>query len=96
MRHSRDEIITVLPQSGLEKAEQLVHDFARALEKKSFPTVQALMRNEMEDGDQFEIFVNAGITEGTTSDDIDQLIEKAGFNKKRIAKYRCGKECNSK
>jgi phospholipid/cholesterol/gamma-HCH transport system ATP-binding protein len=93
VRHSRDEIITVLPHSGLEKAEQLVQDFAGSLEKKSLPAVQKLMRKEMEDHG-FEIFVNAGIIEGSSSDDIDQIMEKAEINKKRIAKYRCGKECD--
>jgi len=95
-RHSRDEILTILPHLGLEKAVELVDDFAQRLEKKSLPEVQKLIRDKIEAGECFEIFVNAGITEGSSSDEIEQIIKRADMNKKRIAKYLYGKECDSK
>ncbi|OGW26872.1 MAG: hypothetical protein A2X59_08915 [Nitrospirae bacterium GWC2_42_7] len=96
VRHKRDEILTILPHMGLEKADQLVHDFAKEIEKKSLTRVRELLNKEIKDGEFFEIFLNAGMTEGVTDDDIEQLMEKAEMNKKIIAKYRCGKECDSK
>ena len=95
-RHSRDEILTILPHLGLEKAEQLVNDFAQRLEKKILPEIKDLIRDKIKAGDCFEIFVNAGITEGSSSDDIEQIMKRADMNKKRIAKYLCGKERDSK
>jgi len=95
-RHSREEILTILPHLGLEKAGELVNDFAQRLEKKSLPEIQELIRDKIEAGECFEIFVNAGITEGSSSDEIEQIIKRADMNKKRIAKYLCGKECDSK
>ena len=73
-----------------------MNDFAQRLEKKSLPEIQELIRDKIGAGECFEIFVNAGITEGSSSDDIEQIMEKAETNQKRIAKYLCGKEGDSK
>lgn len=94
-RHSREEILTILPHLGLEKAGELVDDFAQRLEKKFLPEIKDLIRDKIKAGECFEIFVNAGITEGSSSDDIEQIIKRADMNKKRIAKYICGKERDS-
>jgi phospholipid/cholesterol/gamma-HCH transport system ATP-binding protein len=95
-RHSREEILTILPHLELEEAGELVNDFAQRLEKKSLPEIQELIRDKIEAKGCFEIFVNAGITEGSTSDEIEQIIKMADMNKKRIAKYFCGEERDSK
>jgi len=95
-RHSREEILTILPHLGIEKATELVNDFAQRLEKESLPEIQELIRDKIEAGECFEIFVNAGITEGSSSDEIEQIMKSADMNKKRIAKYLCGKERDSK
>jgi phospholipid/cholesterol/gamma-HCH transport system ATP-binding protein len=95
-RHSREEILTILPHLGLEKAGELVNDFAQILDKKSLPEIQELIRDKIEGEGCFEIFVNAGITEGSSSDEIEEIIKRADINKKRIAKYLCGKESDSK
>jgi phospholipid/cholesterol/gamma-HCH transport system ATP-binding protein len=95
-RHSREEILTILPHLGIEKATELVNDFAQRLEKKSLPEIQELIRDKIKVGECFEIFVNAGITEGSSSDEIEQIIKRADMNKKRIAKYLYGKERDSK
>ena len=94
-RHSREEILTILPHLGLEKAGELVDDFAQRLEKKFLPEIKDLIRDKIKAGECFEIFVNAGITEGSSSDEIEQIIKRADMNKKRIAKYICGKERDS-
>jgi len=95
-RHSREEILTILPHLGLEKAGELLDDFAQRLEKNSLPEIHELIRDKIEAEGCFEIFVNAGITEGSSSDEIEQIIKRADMNKKRIAKYLCGKESDSK
>ncbi|HMK48665.1 MAG TPA: ATP-binding cassette domain-containing protein [Thermodesulfovibrionales bacterium] len=95
-RHSREEILTVLPHMGLEKAEELVTDFAHRLETKSLPEIRDRIRDKIKAGECFEIFVNAGITEGSSSDDIEQIIRRADLSKKRIAQCLCAKERDSK
>jgi phospholipid/cholesterol/gamma-HCH transport system ATP-binding protein len=91
-RHRRGEILTILPRVGLDEAGQLLHDFAERLQRKALPGILALTRVKT----GVEIVVTAGVTEGSTSDDIDQIIEKAEANQKIIARYQCDKECASK
>jgi phospholipid/cholesterol/gamma-HCH transport system ATP-binding protein len=95
-RHRRGEILTILPRVGLDEAGQLVHDFAQRLQQKALPGIQALTRVKTGAEECFEIYVTAGMTEGSTSDDIDQILEKAKANQKIIARYQCGKEGASK
>ena len=95
-RHSREEILTILPRVGLEKAGELVEDFSGILEKKVLPEIKERIRGKIEAVECFEIFINAGITEGSPSDEIDQIIQRADLNKKRIAQYLCDKEHLSK
>lgn len=91
-RHRRDEILTILPHLGLEKAGELVHDFAQRLEKMFLPEIQKLIRNKIEAGECFEISVNAGMTEASSSDDIEQIMGKAEANQEVIARSQCIKE----
>ena len=95
-RHRRGEILTILPRVGLDEAGQLVHDFAQRLLQKALPGIQALTRVKAGAEKCFEISVTAGMTEGSASDDIDQIMEKAEANQKIIARYECGKEGASK
>jgi len=91
-RHRRGEVLTLLPHIGIEEATQLVDNFAQGLEQKALPEIQGLTTVKIGAEECFEIFVTTGITEGTSADDIDQLIEKAEAKQKVIARYRCSKE----
>jgi len=95
-RHRRAEILTILPRVGLDEGGQLMQDFAQRLQHKALPGIQALTRVKTGAEKCFEIYVTAGISEGSTSDDIDQITEKAEANQKIIARYQCGKEGASK
>ncbi|HXX80553.1 MAG TPA: ATP-binding cassette domain-containing protein, partial [Thermodesulfovibrionales bacterium] len=91
-RHRRGEILTMLPHVGVEEATQLVDNFAQGLERKALPEIEGLTKIKIGTGECFQLVVTAGITEGSSSDDIDQLIEKAEARQKVIAQYRCSKE----
>jgi len=95
-RRRRGEILTILPRVGLDEADLLVHDFAHRLQQRTLPAIQALARSRTGAEKCFEISVTAGMTEGSTSDDIDQIMEVAEVNQKIIAQYQCGKEGASK
>lgn len=88
-RHGRDNILTILPGTGLEEAGHLVHDISQELEQKVLPEIQALTRGKIGADKCFEIFVTAGITEGSSTDDIEQIIEKAETKQQLMARYRC-------
>jgi phospholipid/cholesterol/gamma-HCH transport system ATP-binding protein len=91
-RHSRGKIITILPRTGFEETGQLVHDFAQGLFQKVFPGIKALAGGKMGTKEYSEVFVSAGIAEGSSADDIEQIIEKAETQQKIIARYEFGKE----
>jgi phospholipid/cholesterol/gamma-HCH transport system ATP-binding protein len=91
-RHRRGEVLTMLPHIDLEEAEQLVDNFSQGLQQKALPEIETLARVKTGAEECFEIFVTAGITEGSSSDDIDLLIEKAEAKQKVIARYQCSKE----
>jgi phospholipid/cholesterol/gamma-HCH transport system ATP-binding protein len=91
-RHRRGEVLTMLPHISFEEAEQLVDNFGQGLQQKALPEIEALARVKTGAEECFQIFVTAGITEGSSSDDIDQLIEKAEAKQKVIARYQCSKE----
>jgi glutamate/tyrosine decarboxylase-like PLP-dependent enzyme len=69
-----------------------VSDFAEGLQTKALPEIQALTAEKIGVKTCFEIWVTAGITEGSSTDDIEQIMERAEANEKIIAKYQCGKE----
>ena len=89
-RRRRDEIITILPHTAIEEAEQLVDDFAKGFQEKILPEVRAITMAKLGARSCFEIFVIAGIIECKSSDDIEQIIKRAEIKHKVIAKYRCG------
>jgi len=91
-RHRRGEVLTMLPHIDLEEAEQLVDNFSQGLQQKALPEIEALAKVKTGAEECFEIFVTAGITEGSSTDDIDLLIEKAEAKQKVIARYQCSKE----
>jgi phospholipid/cholesterol/gamma-HCH transport system ATP-binding protein len=95
-RRRRGEILTILPHMGLEESQQLVYDFSHKLQQKALPNIQALTRVEAEVEACFEISVTTGVTEGSSADDIEQIIEKADAKRKTIARYQCSREGGSK
>lgn len=94
-RHSRDRILTILPHTGLEDASKLVGDIAQELQQKDLPEMNSIAARAVAGG-CFEISVTAGITEASSADDIEQIMERADTKQKIIARYQCGKEGSSK
>jgi phospholipid/cholesterol/gamma-HCH transport system ATP-binding protein len=95
-RHSRDRILTILPHTGLEDAGKLVHDIAQELQQKALPELNSIAAARAVAGGCFEISVTAGITEASSADDIEEIMEQANTKQKIIARYQCGKEGSSK
>jgi phospholipid/cholesterol/gamma-HCH transport system ATP-binding protein len=90
-RHSRDRILTILPHTGLEEAGQLVREIALELQQKALPEMNSIIAARAR-GDCLEISVTAGITGGSVSDDIENIMKRAEDNNKIIAHYKCSGE----
>jgi len=91
-RHSKDEILAILPHIGTDEVGQLVHEIAQELQNKTLPEMQASAAGQIMVKKCFEMSVTAGIAEGRTSDDLEQIIKKSEANGKIIATYKCSKE----
>jgi phospholipid/cholesterol/gamma-HCH transport system ATP-binding protein len=94
-RHSREQVLTILPRIAAAEAEQLMFDMAKGLQSKALPEIQATAGRSIGVETCFEISVSAGTIEGSAEDDIDLIIDKAEANQRIIARYQCGKEVGS-
>ncbi|HMK56443.1 MAG TPA: ATP-binding cassette domain-containing protein [Dissulfurispiraceae bacterium] len=95
-RHSREKILTVLPHIGAEEAGQLLHDMGRSLEDEALPAIQASAGARIGVDACFEISVSAGMSQGSTEDDVELLISRAEMNQAILARYKCGREVDSR
>ena len=84
-RHSRDRILTILPNTGLDDAGKLVHDIAQEFQQKALPEITSIATARAAASSGFEIWVTAGITEGSSFDEIENIMERA--EEKRTRRY---------
>ena len=95
-RHSRGEVLTMLPHIGIEEARPLVDAFAQGLREKGLPEIESLARCKVGAETSFDISVTAGITDCCTTDNIEEIMEKAEANQKEIVICQCAKEGSAK
>jgi phospholipid/cholesterol/gamma-HCH transport system ATP-binding protein len=88
-RHSMDEILTIFPHTSIDEARQLAADFARELNRGALARIQSIAQAKMGAKACPEIHVRAGVTEASSTDEIDQIIEKARAKQEIVATYRC-------
>ena len=89
-RHSRDEILTIFPHTSIDKARQLVADFAQELKHEAIDRIESIAIAEMGAATCFDIYIRAGVAEVSPVDEIDQIIEKARTKQEIVATHRCG------
>jgi phospholipid/cholesterol/gamma-HCH transport system ATP-binding protein len=94
-RHSRDEILTILPHTSIDEARQLVADFAQELKHEAIDRIQSITMAKVGADTSFDIYIRAGVTGVSSTDAVDQIIEKARAKQEIVATHRCnsgGKE----
>ncbi len=95
-RHSRGEVLTMLPHIGLEEAEPLVQDFAKELQERGLPEIKSLARCNVGAGAPCGVAVTAGITDCCAADKIEEIMEKAETSQKVIVTCLCAREVSAK
>jgi phospholipid/cholesterol/gamma-HCH transport system ATP-binding protein len=88
-RHSRGEILTILPHAGLEEAQQLLGSYGRGLQEHVLKKIRDVAQQYVGMG-CFVISVNAGLTEASATDEIGEMIEKARKEQQIVATVLCG------
>jgi phospholipid/cholesterol/gamma-HCH transport system ATP-binding protein len=89
-RHSRDEILTIFPHTSIDKARQLVADFAQELKHEAIERIQNIAMAKIGKETCFDIYIRAGVTEVPSTADVDQIIERARAKQEIVATHRCG------
>jgi phospholipid/cholesterol/gamma-HCH transport system ATP-binding protein len=87
-RHRRDQILTIFPHTSPDRARQLVAAFARELSHEALARIQSIAQAKMGAEACPEIHVRAGITEVSSADEIDQIIEKAQAKQEIVATHQ--------
>ena len=87
-RHSRDDILTIFPHTGINEARQLVADFAEELKKEAIGRIQGIAIEKIGSETSFDIYILAGVAGVAPTDAIDQIIEKARANQEIVATHR--------
>jgi phospholipid/cholesterol/gamma-HCH transport system ATP-binding protein len=88
-RHSRDEILTILPHTTTEEAKELVAGFAQELQEKGLAKILNIAATSIGTETPFEVYIHAGITEVLPADDIEQIIERARTKQEIVATHKC-------
>ena len=87
-RESMDQILTILPHTGMAEAQKMLDDFAQGL-NKILVCSKAGIDGGINEACGFEINVYVGMIESRSNEDIDEIIVKAKAVEKIIAQYRC-------
>ena len=89
VRHSRDQILTILPQRSCGDVARVVDSFSKILEREVLPGITPFARSGSNGRSCFDLYVYAGVTSETPDEDIDQVIANAASRKNVIATFRC-------
>jgi phospholipid/cholesterol/gamma-HCH transport system ATP-binding protein len=87
-RHSRGEILTILPHAEPGEAQQLLKSFGKGLQENVLEKIRKVTQQYIGMG-CFVISVNAGLTDASASDEIDEMIEKAREKQEIVASVLC-------
>lgn len=88
-RHSRDQILTILPHTTLDEADQLMRDFAGELEDQALKSIESIAYRKLGMGRCFDVTVNGGLARVLPTDGIEEIVHRAGSNQTIIAVHRC-------
>jgi phospholipid/cholesterol/gamma-HCH transport system ATP-binding protein len=89
VRNHTGQILTILPYTDLQEAQQVVDNLGNRLQKEALSNIQALTQAKIGASACFEICIYAGISEANSDDDIDNIIERARATQKIIGTFRC-------
>lgn len=87
-RHSRGEILTILPHAGLEEAELMIKSYGAGLQEHVLEKIRDVARQYIGIG-CFAISVNAGLTEANATDEFDEIIRRARKGQQVVATVLC-------
>ena len=87
-RRNTNEVITMLPYSTLDEAENIVNDFVEDFQTQVIHTMETDIC-KLTSGESIEMKVLAGIAQGQSNSDINAVITLAESQQKEIGRLEC-------
>ncbi len=88
-RQNTEQFVTVLPFSDLNEAQKILDDFATDLVERGLSNIQTSA--QIPEGECFDFSISAGLAEGKQNEEIGSVLERAGAQRKTIARFQCDK-----
>lgn len=88
-RQSKNQFGTVLPFSDLAEAEQILENFSKELRAGGLEEIEWEVQCARHVEAPFAFSVAAGLAEGRSSEEIDQIFQEARAKRQTIARFEC-------
>ena len=88
-RHSRDEILTILPHTSVDEARELVTRFAQEMKMEALTRMESTAGAKAGSTECFDVRIHVGITEVLANDEIEQIIKRAQAAQVVVAEHIC-------
>jgi len=89
-RQSRNQFGTILPFSELAEAKRILENFSKELRASGLEEIEREVRCKSHLEVSFAFSVAAGLAEGRSSEEIDQVFQEARASLRTIARFECG------
>ncbi len=89
MRHKSNEIITVLPFSNLEEAENILKNFVNDFQEQGLRDIWTETQNQASADKCVDFVIRAGVAQGQPIDEIDSIIQSAKSRQTEIGRLHC-------
>jgi phospholipid/cholesterol/gamma-HCH transport system ATP-binding protein len=91
-RRKSNEVVTVLPFSNLEEAENILNDFVKDFQEQGIRDIWAEAQKHAPSRKCVDFTIRAGIAQGQPIAEIDSVIDSAESQQKEIGRLRCAVE----
>lgn len=88
-RRSSNEIITMLPYSNYEEVESILGDFVMDFHAQVMPAIELGACKFASEGEAVEMNILAGVAEGKSTSNIEDVLELAKSSQKEIGRFYC-------
>jgi phospholipid/cholesterol/gamma-HCH transport system ATP-binding protein len=88
-RIGRDQIATILPETDIEIAGDMLDDFSKDLQGQGLADIQAETRIGTPSSGFFSFSILVGLAEGKAGEDLEIISERAAAKQNSIATFKC-------
>ncbi len=91
-RYTQGEMLTVLPHTSADEAEQLMMNYAQELQKQTLANIESISAQGYSGAGGFEIRISGGTSEVSFRDDIERIVQKTKARQQVVATFKRNNE----